>query len=120
MIDHEGEAIKRFTLLVLLQAQEDRASELVINSAPKTTPQIQYKVHEKWYEMSPPPPHVVPGVLAELASLAGLQRPQFPAEGKINVSFSGTQLRWKIQLSNTDARCFPISPLGTMGQQPWS
>ena len=119
MADHERDAIKRFTLLVLLQAQEDRASELVINSISKIAPRIQYKVHEKWYELSPPPPYIVPGVLTELASLAGLQNPQFPAEGTINVPFSGTHLRWKIRFSDTGANCFPILP-DTLGQPPWS
>jgi hypothetical protein len=110
MADDEQDAIKRFTLLVLLQAQEDRASELIISSSSSSSLPIKYKVEEDWYSLSPPPPHIVPKVLSELARLAGLRGEVLPAKASIDVPFSGTHLRWKIQLSNTDAHCFPIPP----------
>src|SRR6266850_3520965 len=72
--------------------------------------QLKYKVGETWHDLSPPPPHIIPQVLTELASLVGLQDRAFPAEGKIDIPLSGTHLRWKVQLSNTDAHCFAITP----------
>jgi hypothetical protein len=120
MTDHERDAIKRFTLLVLLQAQEDHASELVINGSPEFSSSIKYKVRETWYELSPPPPHIIPGVITELGRLAGLRGEAFPAEGTIDVQLSGTHFRWKIQLSNKNARCFRMAPWNTLGQEPWS
>jgi hypothetical protein len=120
MSEDERDPIKRFTLLVLLQAQEDRASELIIDCLPEITPRIRYKVLGTWYELSPPPLHIMPGVLREIANMAGLQGEAFPAEGTIDVPLSGTHLRWKVQLSNTDARCVPIPPENTLGQPPWS
>jgi hypothetical protein len=120
MAYHGQDVVRRFTVLVLLQAQADRASELVIDCSPEITPRIKYKVHKTWYDLSPPPPHIIPQVLNELASLAGLQGEAFPAEGKIDIPLSGTQLRWKVQLSNTDAHCFPIPPRNTLGKPPWS
>jgi hypothetical protein len=117
--ENDGDAIKRFTLLVLLQGQRDSASELVISSSSEFTARIKYKVHDTWYEMSPPPAHIIPAVLSELASLAGLRDNGFPGEGEIAVAFSGTHLRWKIRLSNTGANCFPVYP-DTLGLQPWS
>ena len=112
--------VRRFTVLVLLQAQADHASELVINCSPEITPRIKYKVDKTWYDLSPPPPHIIPQVLTELASLAGLRAEAFAVEGKIDIPLSGTHLRWKVQLSNTDARCVPIPPENTLGQPPWS
>jgi hypothetical protein len=120
MADDRQGAVRRFTVLVLLQAQADHASELVINCSPEITPRIRYKVDETWYDLSPPPPHIIPQVLTELAGLAGLQGEAFPAEGKIDIPLSGTHLRWKVQLSNTEARCVPIPPGSTLGQQSWS
>src|SRR5437899_6956367 len=105
MADPDRDAIKRFTLLVLLQAQSDRASELVISSSSSAGPQLKYKVAETWYDVSPPPPHIIPHVLTELARLAGLRDESLPAEGTIDIPVSGAHLRWKIRLSSTDARC---------------
>jgi type II secretory ATPase GspE/PulE/Tfp pilus assembly ATPase PilB-like protein len=117
MADDERDAVRRFTLLVLFQAQADRASELVISSS---VVRLKYKVGETWHDLSPPPPHIIPQVMTELASLAGLQDRAFPAEGKIDIPLSGTHLRWKVQLSNTDAHCFAITPDNTPGHLPWS
>ena len=59
--------IKRFTLLVLLQAQQDHATELVVAPATMTAP-IGYKVEGTWYDMSPPPADMLPGIVAEALS----------------------------------------------------
>src|SRR6266481_6250599 len=100
MPDPERDTIKRFIFLVLLQAQADHASELVISSSSSAGAGLKYKVGDTWHDVSPPPPHIIPHVLTELASLAGLRAEAFPAEGTIDLPLSGTHLRWKIRLSN--------------------
>lgn len=119
MPDPERDTIKRFILLVMLQAQADHASELVISSSSSAGPQLRYKVAETWYDVSPPPPHIIPQALTELASLAGLRDAALPAEGTIDVPLSGIHLRWRIRLSATGANCFPFLP-DNLGQRPWS
>ena len=68
------EPIKRFTLLVLFQAQQDRARELTIGLSSGSQPPIRYKVGDAWYDMSPPPAHIMPNVIAELGRLAAFVR----------------------------------------------
>src|ERR1022692_1817642 len=97
------ESIKRFTRLVLFQAQQEHATELVI--APtilKGTP-IRYKVEGTWHDMSPPPAHILPGVVAELGQLAAFTKRPFPKEGLIDVAYSGVRLRWIIRVMSADA-----------------
>src|SRR5260370_24712638 len=52
--------IKRFTLLVLCQAQQDRATELVVAPTDSERAAIRYKVDGTWYDMAPPPSHILP------------------------------------------------------------
>jgi type IV pilus assembly protein PilB len=102
--------IRRFTLLVLFQAQEDRATELVIT--PSIGGGIRYKVDGTWYDMSPPPSHILPSAVAELGRLAELPEGPFPKEGIIDVAYFGLRLRWKIHLRSAEAECVltPLTP----------
>lgn len=97
--------IKRFTLLVLLQAQQDHATELTIGPASSGRPPIRYKVGATWYDMSPPPAHIMPGVVAELGRLAGFSNRPFPKEALIDVPYGGVRLRWVIRVTSADADC---------------
>jgi type II secretory ATPase GspE/PulE/Tfp pilus assembly ATPase PilB-like protein len=94
---------KQFTLLVLFQAQQDRATELVI--VPTTGGGIRYKVDGTWRDFSPPPAHILPGVVAELGRLAGLPEDAFPQQGIIDMAFSGVRLRWRLQMQSAEAEC---------------
>jgi type II secretory ATPase GspE/PulE/Tfp pilus assembly ATPase PilB-like protein len=85
----------KFILLVLYQAQNDGATELVINAAIGEKKPIQYKVDGNWYELASPPEEVLPGVLSELKQLANLS--ESATDGLIDVDFSGTRLRWRVQ-----------------------
>jgi len=97
--------IKRFTRLVLFQAQQDQATELVISPASSAGSPIRYKVGETWYDMLPPPAHVLPGVVAELECLAAFGEKPFPKEGLIDVPFGSRRLRWIIRMASADADC---------------
>jgi len=84
--------IKKFVLLVLFQAQQDHATELVISSAIGESAPIKYKVDGAWYDMSPPPSHILPDVVAELGRMASLS--EGLNKGLIDTDFSGVRLRW--------------------------
>jgi hypothetical protein len=97
--------IKRFTLLVLFQAQQDHASELVIDPVIGTKSPIRYKVGSNWYDFSLPPVHIIPGVRADVGRLAGFTDGAFPKEGIIDVPFSGVRLHWRACQAAEDAEC---------------
>ena len=87
------EPIRRFTLLVLFQAQQDHATELTIGLASSGRPAIRYKVGGTWYDMSPPPAHIMPGVVAELERLADFANQPYAKQGLIDVACGGSRLR---------------------------
>jgi hypothetical protein len=90
---------------VLFQAQQDHASELVIEPSMGTRSPIRYKVAGSWYELSPPPAHILPGVRAEVGHLAGFPDGAFPKQGVIDVPFSGVRLQWRASTDDDDAEC---------------
>ena len=102
--------IKRFTLLVLFQAQQDRASELVLASSESEGAPIKYKVGDTWYDMSPPPLHILRGVWMILERLAGFADGTFPKKGTIDVEFSGVRLEWRIEMAGPGTACV-LTPL---------
>lgn len=97
--------IRRFTLLVLFQAQHDRATELAIAPAASGVSPIRYKVGRTWYDMAPPPAHLLPVLIAELGRLAGFSEKPFPREGIIDVPYSGTRLRWVVRMPSSESGC---------------
>ena len=99
------ELIKQFTLLVLFQAQQDHATELTIGVASRRRSAIRYKVGGTWYDMSPPPAHILPGVVAELERLADFANQPYPKQGLIDVACGGSRLRWTIRMTSADAEC---------------
>src|SRR5258708_2545544 len=106
----DNEPIKRFTQLVLFQAQQDHATELVIAPTIRERPPITYKVEGAWHDMSPPPAHILPGVVAELGRLAAFAKRPFPKEGLIDVAFSGVRLRWVVRVTSPNADCI-LTPI---------
>ena len=104
--------IKRFTRLVLFQAQQDHATELTVAPASGARSPIRYKVGDTWYDMSPPPGHILPDVIAELGRLAAFTKRPFPKEGIIDEPFSSVRLHWVIRMQSADAGCVltPIEP----------
>lgn len=99
------EPIKRFTLLVLFQAQQDCATELTIGLGTGGRSPIRYKVGDTWHDMSPPPAHIMPKVVDELGRLAAFTKRPFPKEAIIDVPYSGVRLRWIIRMTSTDVDC---------------
>src|SRR5881396_3268926 len=102
--------IRQLTLLVLFQAQQDHATELKVSPASIGRPPISYKVKGTWHEMSPPPAHIMPGVIAELERLASLSNRPFPREGLIDMPYSGVRLRCAIRMTSAQADCI-LTPI---------
>ena len=102
--------IKRFITLVLMQAQQDCATELIIGSAHANgdTP-IRYKVEGSWHDLTPFPSHIRSRVVSELGRMAGLPSGQFPQDGVLAMSLEETQLLWRVRIASPDAECILTS-----------
>lgn len=90
------EPIKRFVRLMLIQAQQDRATEFVIAPAPGEVTPIKYKVDDKWYDMAPPPEEILVRAVAELERLANLAPDEH--EGVIDLAFGSFRSKWNLAL----------------------
>ena len=99
-------AVRRFIHLVLFQAQQDQATELVIGAAPTSgdTP-IRYKVGNAWYDVSPFPSHIRPDVISELVRMARFHTGRIPNEGVLDESFGDVRLRWTVAMTSADGDC---------------
>lgn len=99
--------VRRFITLVLMQAEQDCATELVIGVASEGgqgTP-IKYKVQGCWYEMSPFPSHIRARIVRELGRMAGLPRGQFPQDGVLAVTLKERRLTWRLRVADPTAEC---------------
>ena len=97
-------AIRQFIHLLLFQAQQERATELVVGAAPSSgdTP-IRYKVGDTWHDLSPFPSHIRRDVMSELARMANLPVGQFPNEGVLDMTLGKFRLRWTVRMTSADA-----------------
>jgi hypothetical protein len=100
--------IQRFVLLVLFQTQDDGATELVISSEIGESAPIRYKVDGTWYDISQPPSHILPGVVAELGRMAKLS--DEVNTGLIDTTFSGVRLRWTVTAESAGS-VFLLKPI---------
>ncbi len=101
----EEEPIRKYTLLLLFQAQQDHATELAVSPTHRDPSPIRYKVDGSWYHFSSPPAHVLPGVVAELGRLAAFTKRPFPKEGLIDVPYSGVRLLWVLRMTSPEEEC---------------
>ena len=104
------DAIKRTTKVILFQAQQDQATELVIRSSPGTGAAIRYKVAEKWHDWKSPPAELAPAIIGEIGKLADFTKRPCPKEGLIDVPYSGIRLLWVAKLASADGDCV-LSPV---------
>jgi hypothetical protein len=100
------EAIGRFIILLLFQAQKDKATELVIGVAsPGGKTPLRYKAEEAWHDMPPFPSHIRPAVISEIARMANFPAGQIPGQGALDVSFGKVRLRWIVAMTRPDGEC---------------
>jgi type II secretory ATPase GspE/PulE/Tfp pilus assembly ATPase PilB-like protein len=100
-------AVRQFIHLILLQAQQDHATVVVIGAAPdqRAIP-LQYLIEGTWYDMAPFPPQVRPAMMTELARMAHLPVGQFPSQGVLDETFGEVRLRWLVAMTGLDHDCF--------------
>jgi hypothetical protein len=102
-------AFRNFINLVLFQAKQDRAMELVIGIAlPSGGTPIRYKVENVWHELSPFPSHIRPGVISEILQIAKMAAGQFPNEGILDVTFGNVRVKWTVRITSADAECMLV------------
>jgi len=89
-----------FIRLMLMQAHDHRATELLIGSALVPESTITEKVGGTSYHVSALPSEFRSSVLEELGRMAALPAGPFPKEGEIFVRLESTQLRWKVRMSS--------------------
>ena len=99
--------IRRFITLVLMQAEQDCATELVIGVEPEggEGTAIKYKVEGCWYDMSPFPSGIRARVVSELGRMAGWRKDQYPQDGVLSVAFAETKLLWRVRIATQSAEC---------------
>ena len=93
-----GEApIIKFVNLVLLQAIQDRASDIHFEPFEDEF-KIRYRVDGALYEMSPPPKHLALPVTSRLKILANLDisERRLPQDGRISMNISGRQVDLRV------------------------
>jgi len=101
-----GEKIRKFIHVVLFQAQQDNANEIVIGKAPPSgeTP-IRYKVKRTWHEMGPFPSNIRRFVISELAQMAKFPAKHNQDEGVLDFYIGRTRIRWTVAIIDADAEC---------------
>ena len=100
-----GDPIRTFIRLLLMQAHEHRATELVIGVAPAPDSTVTEKVEGTWYHVSAFPSDFRSQVVAELGRMAALPEGPFPKEGSICVRLESTQFKWKLRMASLDGEC---------------
>src|ERR1043166_4400443 len=99
-----------FIRLMLMQAHDHRATELLIGSALAPDSTITEKVGGTSYHLSALPSDFRSSVTEELGRRAALPAGPFPKEGEIFVRPETTQLRWKVRMSSPDGEIL-LTPL---------
>ena len=102
--------IKRTTNLILFQAQQDHATELVVRSSPGTGAAVRYKVAGTWHDWTSPCPELAPAIIGEIGRLASFSKRPCPKEGLIDVPYSGVRLLWVVKMASADGDCI-LSPV---------
>ena len=100
--------VRRFIRLVLFQAQQDQATELIIGVASPSEVPIKYKVEGIWYEMSPFPAHIRGDVVSELVRMAKFHAGHIPGEGVLDERVGDVRLRWIVATMNADGECMLV------------
>jgi len=106
---HENQApqtmmVKRAALLVLSQAQRDRAADVAMGPTRDGGTSIRYRIDGAWHDWGTAG-IAWPLMLSELEGLAGIRGAPYPKEGTIYVAYSGVRLRWQINLTSQDNGC---------------
>jgi hypothetical protein len=104
--DERGQAVRRFIALLLLQAQQDGFTEIVIGPARESGTTLKHKAGGAWCEMSAFPSEIRAEVVAEIGRMARLPPGQFPKAGVLGVAFADRPaVKWKVEMKGADGDC---------------
>ena len=89
--------IVKFVNLVLMQAVQDRASDIHFEPFEEEF-KIRYRVDGALYEMTPPPKHLAGPVTSRLKVMANLNisERRLPQDGRISVTIAGKQIDLRV------------------------
>lgn len=89
--------IVKFVNLVLLQAVQDRASDIHFEPF-ETEFRIRYRVDGALYEMAPPPKHLALPVISRIKVMANLNisERRLPQDGRVNFSLGNRQIDLRV------------------------
>ena len=99
------DVIKRTTKLILFEAQQDHATELVVRRCPGTGAAVRCKVAGNWHDWKSPGPELAPAIIEEIGRLAAFTKRPCPKEGLIDVPYSGVRLLWVVRMASADGDC---------------
>lgn len=102
----DTDPIKAFIHQLLMDAQQQHASAVVIGTTPEYgqyTP-FSYKVGNS-LRGSVFPSDLRSFVVAELERMAGLTESPFPKDGIFSVRIKNTHFKWRVQMTSRDAAC---------------
>jgi len=100
------EPVRKYVVLVLWQAQQDRADEVLIGQAiPNQGVPIRYLVAGSWYDIEPFPEHLRGQVVQTAIEMSERASSiPYPWQGAIDLHVSeDIQLCWSVQLPAPDA-----------------
>lgn len=100
-------SVEIFIRLLLSQAFDDQATELVIGGdadAARNSVPIRYRVAGVWYDMHPFPQEIRQRVLDRLWQMAGLAAEGgFPKHGAFTIPVAGRSAEWRVQINSVDS-----------------
>jgi hypothetical protein len=101
-----SDPIRSFILLLLMDAQQERAAEVVIGVAPEygRDAPLRYRIGDTWRE-SVFPADIRSLVVDELGRMAGVSEGRGPREGTFSVRLESTRLKWRVRITNPEAEC---------------
>ena len=94
--------VERFIHQLLLQAQKDGATEIIMGMPSPFGVRVRYKVEDTWREMPSFSSHIRRDVVSELVRMTGARR--IPGEGILDESSSleHVRLRWSVAITSID------------------
>ncbi len=105
-VQYEGYNTKRWILEILSFAQRQQATDLVLAPASEGGASVRHKAEGAWHEWSAILWPRWPGIVSELAGLAGIREQPFPKAGIIYAAYSGVRVRWELHITSLDTGCF--------------
>ena len=104
----ESDPVRKYILLVLWSAQDDKATELTIGRACPEGVSVRYKVAGQWYALSPFPARIRPDVVRHLQIMAGMGGDS--REGTLDETGGNVRLRWTVRITTPDDELI-LSPI---------